>query len=418
MNTTKNGMRLLLVQPTGDKYGHFGIYICRLAQELSLRGNKVTICTNVIDAKRYVESPKFEVIEVRQGLFEFESFDREAKSRPMRYWYGYFRNSLFITFAAIRLAKRHKYDGIYFTDVEFLVASLLLKFFPIPPVPLIMQVNASNFSYAEYPGSRMMKFYKVIQREAFRLAIGKEISAFSVLGEWHLPRLASQLRLPSKFPVEIIPDGGSGYTAPISREIARRDLGINWPGDIFLFMGIMRRDKGLEELSIALRSLWNKRKDFRIILSGFPFEYHHYEIESLFAYNSEDNPIIYQQLEYISEDLVPSFFYASDSLLLPYNNSYKGSSGPLMKGACTFGLPVIVSDVSEMGRLVKKFDLGFVSRPGDAVSLEDAMNCFLETSDNIRNEISKRAFCLGETNSWPEMAHRYENVFKSLIQKI
>jgi glycosyltransferase involved in cell wall biosynthesis len=410
-------MKLLLVQPTGDKYGHFGVYIARLAQELSQRGNEVTICTNRLEVKRFIPSPQFEVIEVMDGALAFEDIDREARVRPVRYWARYFWNSWVITRAALRLVRVRHFDGIYLTDAEFLMASLALKFYVGTIPPLLMQVNASNFSFADYPGSKLKKLYKVIQREVFRLTIGNKVSAFSLLGEWHRPRLISQLRLPENFVIEIIPDGGGEYPEPIPRDVARHSLAIDWQGDIFLFMGILRRDKGIEELSIALRSLWQKRKDFRIILSGFPFEYHRKEVEQMFAFDPSDTPIIHMHLDYVSEEQVPNFFYSADSLLLPYNDNYKGSSGPLMKGACTFGLPVIVSDVSEMGRLAKKHELGFVSQPTDAYSLESAMHSFLEASTDTRGKIRKRALRLGEKNSWPEMARKYEAVFKSLIQQ-
>jgi glycosyltransferase involved in cell wall biosynthesis len=88
-----------------------------------------------------------------------------------------------------------------------------------------------------------------------------------------------------------------------------------------------------------------------------------------------------------------------------------------MKGACTFGLPVVVSDVSEMGSLAKKNGLGFVSKPADAISLEAALIAFLQAPAEVRAEIRSRALHLGEENSWPEMARKYETVFQSLIQR-
>jgi len=410
-------MKLLLVQPTGDKYGHFGIYIARLAQELSLRGHEVTICTNRLDSKCFVDQPNFEVIEVEQGKFAFEAIDREAKARPIQYWFGYFRNSWVITRAALQIASERHFDGIYLTDAEFFMASLALKLRSGHTPPLLMQVNASNFTFEEYPGSVLKKLYKVFQREVFRLAIGKEISAFSVLGDWHKPRLEQQLRLSPHFPIKLIPDGGGEYPVPIAQEIARLALGIEWTGDIFLFMGILRRDKGLEELALAIRQLWTRRQDFRIIISGFPFEYDREEIEELLYFESDNTPLVFTYYDYVPENQVPNFFYAANALLLPYNNNYKGSSGPLMKGACTFGLPVVVSDVSEMGRLAKKYQLGFVSKPADAVSLEYEMNNFLNASNEERTKIQKNAFDLGARNSWPEMARKYEAVFYSLKVK-
>src|SRR5947209_19752601 len=40
---------------------------------------------------------------------------------------------------------------------------------------------------------------------------------------------------------------------------------------------------------------------------------------------------------YISDDEMPLYYYASDAVVFPYASFYTGGSGPLMKGACTYG---------------------------------------------------------------------------------
>lgn len=407
-------MKFLFVQPTGDKYGHFGLHVSKLAQELSFRGHSVTICTNKLDAERFVENPRFKILEVGRDKLAFEEIDRNANSQPIRYWFGYFRNSWLVLRAALKFTSNENFDGIYITDVEFMLAAIALLLHKKTLPPIIMQVNASNFSFVEYPGNFCKKIYKVFQREIFRLSIGKKITAFSILGEWHRPRLISQLRLPESYPIELVPDGGGEHPNPMARETARNILGIDWSGDIFLFMGILRRDKGLEDLSVALSNLWHRRKDFRVILAGYPFEYSKAEVQQLFSYPDKSSPILCAHLDYVPEEKTPSYFYAANALLLPYNTKYKGSSGPLMKGACTYGLPLVVSNIGEMGFLANKFELGFISEPSNSASLEDAMDRFLNSSFKERMEMRSRAIQLGESNTWADMARNYEIFFGKL----
>jgi len=408
-------MKLLVIQPTGDKFGHFGIYTARLAQEIANRGHEVLVCTNRLEVGRFLSGPKkFELVEVGRGAYDFESYERQATSFPGRYWYGYFRNSWKIFRAGLNLCRKRVFDGVYVTDVEFMIAALALKLHGGPLPPIVMQVNASNFSFDEYPGGFIKKTYKVVQREVFRSAVGKQIKAFSILGDWHRERLQKQLRIDTQFPIELIPDGGGRFANPIAKDEARARLGITYTGDIFLFLGVLRRDKGLKSLARAIALLDQSGREFRIILAGFPLQYSLGEINDLLGLNDPHGRTIHSKLDYVDEAEMPTYFYAADCLLLPYNDQYKGSCGPLMKGACTFGLPVVVSDVSEMGALTRKHQLGFTATPGDPDDLAKAMGRFLDTRPQERAAMTERAFALGQSNSWPAMAQRYEALFDRL----
>ena len=46
-------MRVLVVQPTGDKRGHYGLYTTKLAQALAKSGHDVTVCTNALEPSPY-----------------------------------------------------------------------------------------------------------------------------------------------------------------------------------------------------------------------------------------------------------------------------------------------------------------------------------------------------------------------------
>jgi len=408
-------MKLLLIQPTGDKFGHFGVYTARLGQELAHRGHEVVVCANRLDHARFLSEPKkFELVEVGRGTLDFEPYERQANSLPGRYWYGYFRNSWKIVRAGLKLCRERNFDGVYITDAEFLMAALALRLPGQRLPPVVMQVNASNFSFSEYPGGFIKKTYKVMQREIFRTTIGKQIKAFSILGEWHRERLRGQLRTAPEFQIELIPDGGGKLANPIEKGEARAWLGITYQGDIFLFLGVLRRDKGLESLARAIKLLDQGGREFKIILAGFPFQYSLDEINDLFGLHEPAGRIIHARLDYVDEADMPKYFYAADCLLLPYNDQYKGSSGPLMKGACTFGLPVVASNVSEMGTLTRNHQLGFTATPGDPDDLARAMGNFIDATPDERAAMTQRAFAFGEANSWPAMAERYEVLFARL----
>ena len=86
----------------------------------------------------------------------------------------------------------------------------------------------------------------------------------------------------------------------------------------------------------------------------------------------------------------------------------------MMKGACTFGRPVIASDVSELGRLVRESGLGLLCKPEDPESLAESIREFLAMPEERRAAMAQRALALGRTNSWGAMAERFTQLFEEL----
>lgn len=408
-------MRILVIQPTGDKMGHYGIYTSRVCQELARVGHAVTLCTNEIHPERYLNEPlSFRIERVGQGRLTFDKFDEVMATKRWLYYWGYFRNSYRVTSEGLRLATSGDFDLVLVLDAEFLMASLALRKnrFRLPPV--VMYVSAANFSFRDYAGSIPKKVYKVFQREIFRRTLGSEIRGLSILGGWHEKRLRSQLRLPSTYPIIVVPDGAGQPAASLGRAEARKRLSLDYSGSLLLFFGILRKDKGIETLIRAIDKV--KNEDFRVLIAGFPMDYTDAEIRELVRNSGIEDRVILK-LGYVAEEDVAAHFGAADALVLPYSRIYTGGSGPLMKGACTYGKPIIASDVSEMGGLVRKHGLGWVSMPDDPKSLADGIRGFLATSEGERQRLATQALALGQQNSWSTMAERFTKLFESVLSK-
>ena len=143
-------MKILLIQPTGDKFGHYGAYFSRVAQELSKLDHDVTIYTNKLDANKYLEQKiLFSLVQYRKGQYPFENYELNKVSQPFAYWFNYFRLSFRITLNGLKFAKVNKFDVIYISDAEFLMASIALLLNYKLKKPILMQVNASNLSFKE-----------------------------------------------------------------------------------------------------------------------------------------------------------------------------------------------------------------------------------------------------------------------------
>jgi glycosyltransferase involved in cell wall biosynthesis len=277
-----------------------------------------------------------------------------------------------------------------------------------------MQVNASNFSFGEYPAGFIKKIYKSFQASIFSLTSKKRLAAFSVLGDWHVPRLREQLRLPERFCIEVIPDGGGAGSKTVDRQVARSHLSIPTDHKVFLFSGIMRADKGLEYLAPTAKRILESFDDVTFVIAGQPFEYSEDDLGKLFYVKPGLQPRLRLILQYLPEEILPYYFSAADCLLLPYSTSYKGSTGPLMKAACTYKLPVIVSNVAAMGEITRENGLGLVVEPEDTDQLFAAIESMIKASQAELTVFADNTEAFGSQNSWSAMASRYEQLFKKL----
>lgn len=407
-----------MIQPTGDKPGHFEIYTTLMAQELAKLGHQVTVVTNRLNPQRHLKDKVlFRLLQDNSSKYTFLGLENNRKKDPLSYWFGYYQNSWVFLRRGLRQAQLESYDAAYVTDVEFLVATILCKLYRKTVPKIVMQVNASNFSFADYPSGIVKKIYKTFQAFCFRSVIGKEISAFSVLGEWHIPRLRQQLNIPKKFPIALIPDGSNPEYQKENRAIARAKLGILPDLCIFLFLGVLRKEKGLTTLASAFHILAKKGVKAGLILAGSPFDYSEKDIEELFAFGESEGWLVHKRLGFVPEEEMPTYFGAADCFLMSYEKSYNASSGPLFKGVCTYGVPVICSEVGEMGVLVKRHNLGLLCEPGNAGSLANTMERFLQTTKKQRNLWSSNAKKVSQENSWETLARRYDQLFNQIGRK-
>jgi len=408
-------VRILFVEPGCDRQGHYGVYTVSLCQALAELQHEVILCTNKVHPELYIREPAlFHVVEVKNGNLSFERLDELKNRRPIYYSYGYLRNSFFVFKAALELARLGQFDVIHLTGTEFMVASLLLKRYAGNIPPVIIEIQAANFSFGAYPGPFFLRFYKVVQREVFRTTLQKEIRGIAVIGEFQKEKLKSQLRFGDDLPISVIPNAGSIPTQQLEKAAARKSVGLgDYPGTVFLFFGHIRKDKGIEYLLEAVSLL--KSRDFRLLIAGAPRDYTEDRIRSLVGVEPGGTKIIVK-LGYVPEGQVPLYFYACDALVLPYPKVYTGGSGPLVRGACSHHRASIVTDVSDMGRLARTYGLGLVAEPENPSSLAGKLEEFMQMPPARRQDMADRALAFAEQSSWRVMAERFTDLYKAALQ--
>ena len=147
----------------------------------------------------------------------------------------------------------------------------------------------------------------------------------------------------------------------------------------FLYVGRWEKKKGLDELLRAFGLIKSKLSSVNLHILGWGgFEK---KMKKLIKKLKLENEV--KIVGKVSTNLVANYIKQSDCVTIPS----KSDSIPLVfSEALQMGTPLIVTDVGDMGYLVKKFGLGKVVPPGDIQKLAQAMIEFaLEKKDYTGN---------------------------------
>ena len=160
----------------------------------------------------------------------------------------------------------------------------------------------------------------------------------------------------------------------ILKNTAKEKLGIIDKNTI-LFFGFVRKYKGLKYLIEAMPDILEKL-DVKLIVAG---EFWDDKDEYL---KQIDNLNLKQKIklidDYIPNEEVPFYFYASDIVVLPYT-TVTGSG--LIQLAYGFNKPVIVSNIGALSQVVTDKKTGFLVEPRNSQSIAEAVINYYSNND-------------------------------------
>ncbi len=210
-----------------------------------------------------------------------------------------------------------------------------------------------------------------------------------------------------------IPHGPLSFSAGdrLTREEARKQLGIVPHGPAILFFGAIRPYKGLDIALDAFARVIKEVSDTRLIIAGRLWEPWD-KYQKIIDENGLSNRVD-KYLHYINADDVAAFFYASDLVILPYLE-FDSQSG-VGAAAMAFNKPMIVSDTGGLPELVN--DQKNVIRPGDAESLAMRIIYCLENQEEL-HKMSIDAKETAERMSWENIALNTIKVYEKVLNQV
>ena len=181
----------------------------------------------------------------------------------------------------------------------------------------------------------------------------------------------------------VVPHGNyiKFYPNRISQSEARHQLGLPEDAFVYLFLGLIRPYKGLEDLIAAFKMLENSK--IRLLIAGRIFGVNNYE--SKLRNLIRNDPRIKLNPQFIADENIQIYLKACDIFVLPYKDITTSGAAFL---AMSFGRPIIAPNITSFPEVVAPESgiLYDASKPTGLISaLGDARNRTWSESKIIEN---------------------------------
>lgn len=235
----------------------------------------------------------------------------------------------------------------------------------------IICIADNIFPHEKLPGEKLLTKYFI-----------KPVDAFITMSEKVLSDL---YQFTKNKPAQFIPHPlYDNFGTIISKEEARKKLGINQNDKIILFFGFIRKYKGVDILLNAIKILNNESKieNLKLLIAG-----EFYDDEKNYQALLNDPEIkdhLILHTHFISNTDVKFYLCSADCVIQPYRSATQSGVTPL---AYHFEIPMIVTNVGGLPALVPDKKVGLVAEPN---------------AESIANKIIEY-FSLGEDYFLPQL---------------
>jgi len=163
----------------------------------------------------------------------------------------------------------------------------------------------------------------------------------------------------------------------ISKEEARKNLGLPVNDRIILFFGFIRQYKGLDILLRAMADERIKSANIKLLIAGEFYEDEKPYQQLIAEYNLQDQIIL--KTNFIPDSEVRNYLCAADCVIQPYRNATQSGVTPL---AYHFEKPMVVTNVGGLPSLVPHQKVGLVAEP-DPKAIADAIIGFYDLGEDF-----------------------------------
>jgi len=192
-----------------------------------------------------------------------------------------------------------------------------------------------------------------------------------------------------------------------SRDSIRKSLGYSSEDFVFVFVGRVVKDKGMNELTNCMKRLKKDYPHLRLMLVG--------RIEDKL------DPILPENINYLQTDSAVNFlglqkdvrpyYLAADALIFP---SYREGFPNVVIEAGALSLPSLVTDISGCNEIIEDNVNGKIIPPKSEEALYEMMKYFMDNRDAVREMASRSRKLVQERfeqkDLWEELRKMYESL--------
>ena len=194
--------------------------------------------------------------------------------------------------------------------------------------------------------------------------------------------------------IKVIPHGDYNNFLPsvsVDKKEAKKKLVISHTCKTILFFGAIRDNKGLDYLLDAMAQVKKTMRESILMIVGEPLQsYSRYQNK---IHNLKLDKNVYEKLEYINNEEIPTYFLAADVVVLPY---LEISQSGVLHLAYAFSKPVIATSIGGFKETIENGKNGYLIPPKRSDKLTEKLidlltdNKKIEQMGNYSHELSKK----------------------------
>lgn len=212
-----------------------------------------------------------------------------------------------------------------------------------------------------------------------------------------------------KYRVNVHPTYNAFKIRNISRDDARKELGITENEKILLFFGFVRKYKGLIHLLEAMPEIIKNDSNIKLYIVG-DFGKDKSEYLELIEKHELNKSIVIKD-GYVPDNEVEAYFAAADMCMCPYESATQSG---IVQIAFGFGLPVLATNVGGLPEVVDDEKTGYVIPPMDSKAIVDKVKDYF--SNHREEEFRKNVMTESERFSWKRMNETINDLYNEICK--
>jgi glycosyltransferase involved in cell wall biosynthesis len=192
---------------------------------------------------------------------------------------------------------------------------------------------------------------------------------------------------------------------PVSKDIARKNIGIDVSTKLILFFGFIRKYKGLDLLLKAMSNSAVKTNNIELLIVGEFYEDASPYFDLIKELNLEDR--VHIKEGFVADDQVKDYFCSADFIIQPYRNATQSGVTPL---AYHFEKPMLVTNVGGLADTVPNNQVGIVVSPNPE-AIADGIIALYDKGESFyipQIKMEKQKY------TWEQMADNFLNLHQQL----